>query len=274
MKTLLKASCCLAALSSSVQANPLTFPAPGMWHFTAGAETGIESFKILYVNGQGSGTFANEFYGSAYALGFNQSVGYGSWFYLQIKESGAIATTTTLVSSHARPKSIGFFDVDLRAYFPCAISQTHRVTLQPLVGVAGHFNNIKMQDAGEGADYMAAKSRSLAPMVGLALGLEPTPAFSLRTALAFEFAAVKQKTATLSGTTVTTSAWERPHRHRLALNASLDMCYQVGPRADITGSLTYLSHSPVDVIGPTRTATFDTNYSSRTGAKVGVMWHF
>lgn len=277
MRLLTKAALTCGALSSlATYANPLTYPTDHKWHFTVGAETGVEGFHLalremksdIEVNGEGS----------AYSLAFNQSFGYGKWFYIQAKESGSVAIAPYLSGGDQahieRSKGVHFLDADIRAYFPFRLSCTNYMTLGPLVGFGVHMTFVKRVEETQTPELPTSKVRLLAPMAGIFFGFEPTDTLSMRTVLAFEFPNYKHRLTNFDEPEVTIGDWEKLHMHRLGLNASIDVSYKLGRSVDLTGSLNYLSYSLVDALADESLEYFDSGYLSRLGMRLGARWSF
>lgn len=273
---------CLA-YGGSVLANPLTYPKDHQWNFTVGAQSGVESFHLRFLDRDIPGADyegVGDAYGMGIAFNLNQSFGYGKWFYLQMRESFTIATTTMLPSdreddNESRSKGVYFFDGDARAYFPLPLSQRNRMTLGPLAGFAVHTSRIQAQAEVEGETFTACKTRAFSPVVGLALGLEPTCNFSIRTSLAFEFPAFSQR-ATPSehdeGPTGDMGSWERLRMKRLALSTSINLIYALSERLSLEGAVDSYCHSLVDADPSEKN--YDSNYANRIKGTIGAQWRF
>lgn len=278
-----KLALCFAAISPiAAVASPLAYPKPHMWHFTAGANTGVEHYDGGFeINTTGVTKVIEYFNGSSYALGFDQSVGYGRWFYLQAKESGSTSITSSSYDDDAggqdRRTRPSFFDADIRAYFPFALSKKHMVTLQPQIGFAMHYLHLRSRGntaASVNDHYTRYRSRALTPVYGLALGCDVSACFNFRFGLAFETVNFKHRVVTEPSGGVD-SGWRRLRMRRAAIHSTLDLSYKVGKVLDLTGSIDHLNYCPVgqtrNVIDP---ADVDTSFINRFTYKAGVRWKF
>lgn len=250
----------------------LAYPTAGQWHASFGVDTGVDSYKTMYQCHTQNQTVE----GSAYALGLNQSVGYGCWFYLQAKESGSIAIATSDIANptagQERRSMPRFFDADIRAYFPLSVSQDYRVSVQPQIGFAVHYNIIRSHGATASTIddvYTSYRSRALAPLAGLAVGYEASSNFNFRLGVAFEILNMRQRSA--SGPTADPTAWVNLKMRRAAVHSTLDMSYRAGSNVDFTGSVDHLNYCISNGADVTDT---DFSFFNRLSYKAGVRWSF
>jgi len=259
-----------ASNTPMAERSSLAYPTPHQWHFTFGADTGIENFDITGFNG----TYILQDKGSNYVLGFNQSVGYGRWFYLQAKESASIGVTSLGAVPSPLRAFPRFLDLDLRAYFPLSLSKTYRVSLQPQIGFASHWANIRSRgntDATIEDHFTLYRTRSFAPLFGLALGCDVSDSFNFRFGIAIEVHNLRskgQQTATSEAT-----EWARHKIRRGGVNSSLDLNYRVGSNTDLTGSLNHINYCPLGYEGIATNNPY-TSYLNRFSYKAGVRWTF
>lgn len=269
--------CAPAALFSS----PLTNPAPGKWHFTAGSEFGGGSYRSL------SSHDSNESYESAiegglFLLSLNQSVGYGRWFYLQAVESGMLGFGTSLVDGFGdgqdeRASKTSFIDTSIRSYFPLPLSRRNRISLIPSIGYTMHFLTAQAHETDYGDNpyavsprFIRYQSRLLSPTVGLALGMDVTPRFNFRFDMALEFPNYKGRAR--DGYDDAMSPWERFKMHRLGLHSRLDLSYQLNSHAHLAASVDHLHYGLVDRFSD-ETRPF-IGYLDRFTYALGVQWAF
>lgn len=264
---------CIAPITSFC--SPLAFPELHMWHFTVGTDTGIEKYDAYYKCHDQLGVFE----GSNYVLGLNQSVGYGKWFYMQAKESGSFGITSnefdaTTGHAHDRRSSAHFLDLDLRAYFPIALSQTYMVSLQPQIGFAAHWVHLRARGNTEATlnnHYTRYRTRSFAPLMGLALGCDVTECFNFRFGIAFEIQ--NQRSLAKASPTTDSTSWVHLRMRRASVHSTLDLNYKVGRNLDLTGTLDHLNYCPIGDENATPGAA-DFSYINRLTYKAGVRWNF
>lgn len=266
----------MAGPENSIEAtrSSLAFPAPHQWHFTFGANTGAETYTIQYAFGADQ----DGYYGSALALGLDQSVGYGRWFYVQAKESSATSIADysfTDYTGGANWRSrVSFFDFDIRAYFPLPLSHTYRISLQPQIGFALHMTHIRARGIELSTiddRYTRYKAHALAPLLGLALGCEVSPRFNFRFAIALEIESLMQRKQ--YDPTNAPIDWLRLKQRRCGLHSTLDLSYKAGERLDLTGAVDHLNYNPSSDPEGTPSA-FLFSYLSRFSYKLGLRWNY
>jgi len=254
-------------------ASPLAYPTPHQWHFTAGADTGISTYNMKWQR--------NDTYevadGSAVGLGLSQSMGYSRWFYLQLKESFYGDVTSWSGSSDSlltRRTHARFFDADARVYFPIPLSQDYRISLQPQIGYAMHYIQLKARGASistVNTKYTRYRFRSHAPLAGLALGYVMNDCFNFCFGVAFEILSAKDKYQPSAIDPATD--WQKLRLRRGALHTNLDMSYKAGKNLELTGSIEHLSYAPQQDATADAT-TNDFSYMNRFTYKAGLRWNF
>lgn len=272
MNKKIKAALSILAISPmAAVASPLAYPAPHQWHFTFGAETGVENYQANYKCHSLTGIYE----GSNYAIGFSQSVGYGNWFYMQAKESGSIGVVSEEynVGGYTRTTPT-FLDFDVRAYFPISLSKTYMISLQPQVGFAAHLVSLRSRGVTAGTvdeNYTRYRTRAYSPLVGLALGCDVSNNFNFRFGIAFEI--LNKRSRAQTGPTASPTTWSRLKSSRASLHSTLDLSYKVGDNLDLTGSLDHLTYNPVTYAG-TALTTPDFSFMDRFSYKIGVRWNY
>lgn len=209
----------------------------------------------------------------AYTLGASQVIGYSHWFYIEMRENVSYGNTFYGAQDDDKllPRRLSkaiFFDGDARLFIPFRVSPANRLSLQPFIGFAVHEAYLKGRLTSISAKGVLLRQRYLAPLAGLALGFNPTPAFAFRSSLSVHIPYGKQAQPVQSEPAAHEYRALRMQRH--GIGADLLFLARLSTNWTLTGELDYFTYSAFgDSTNPWRT-----NYTSCLSAKVGGLYQF
>lgn len=253
----------------------LAFPKADGWHLSFGLRLGAAAYTIranVHQSTEAIDTVRSDM--SAFSLGFDQTMGFGQWFYIQLREYLSYGFVGEFTSGETtdyvrRPRRPYFFDADATIYIPFVVSRCNRITLQPAVGFSVNQVYIKGSSlATRMASLNLYKATYYSPLAGLALGYMPTDHFSMRLGMGVLLPNIDRYA--YYGGEETPYSERRMHSRRLGMRASIDLRMQVAENCDLAGEISYVS---MNGYRPDST-NFLSAYYQKTSALFGASWRF
>lgn len=252
----------------------LAFPQVDTWNITVGSRLGLATYE-LHANAYGASTlFTTKDHVNAISLGFDQTIGYGQWFYVQMREYLGYGYVSEFTSGEntefaRRPHKSYFFDADATLYIPFVISQCNRITLQPAIGFSVNHLYIKGSvSATTMGRFNLYKATYYSPLAGLAVGYMPTDNFSMRAGMGLLFPNIDRHTN--YGGFVIPYNERRMHSRRHGLRTSLDLRMRISQMCDLTGEISSIAMTGYRP----KNTNFLTAYFAKTSALFGASWRF